>query len=100
MRQIFWHNKIPTCDEATFVVCWALDHAINCNPGGIKGPINIAVLKNNKIGTKNEMKAELINEITMEEHKCSLNGMIEYIRKYKHMNNETHDSTLPKPENS
>ena len=39
MRKVFWKNSPPRLNEGVFAVTWALQHAIDLNPGGIKGPL-------------------------------------------------------------
>ena len=34
MRSIFWGDGLPTVQDGTFAVTWALEHAIEVNPGG------------------------------------------------------------------
>lgn len=45
IRDVFWHEGPPTIKEATFALTWTLDHAIEVNPGGVKGPISVGVLE-------------------------------------------------------
>jgi len=42
---IFCGSKQPNVREAVFLATWTLDHVIETNPGGIAGPIRIAVLE-------------------------------------------------------
>ena len=50
MREIFWPTAQPTMGQAVLAVTWALDHAIAVNPGGVNGPVQIAVLERHKSG--------------------------------------------------
>ncbi len=45
MREIFWDAEPPSLQDGIFATTWALDHAIKVNPGGVNGPVNIAVLE-------------------------------------------------------
>src|SRR5882762_5100743 len=45
MREVFWGRGLPTVQDATFAVTWTLDHAVQINPGGINGPVRIAVME-------------------------------------------------------
>ena len=45
LSELFWPEGEPTLDDGLLVVTWALDHAIKVNPGGVNGPVQIAVLK-------------------------------------------------------
>lgn len=45
LRRIFWNNKAPSLNEAIFASVWALQHAIQTMPGGVSGPVQVAVLE-------------------------------------------------------
>ena len=52
MRSIFWSgDKKPNVKEGVFATAWALDHVIECNPGGVGGPASIAVLESPRRNT-------------------------------------------------
>lgn len=42
---IFCLNGPPSVREATFLTAWAIQHVIDTNPGGVAGPIRIAVIE-------------------------------------------------------
>jgi len=44
IREVMWHDGLPTNQEAVFAVTWTISQAIKLNPGGINGPIQVAVL--------------------------------------------------------
>lgn len=44
MRKIFFPNRLPSLGHGTMLATWALQHAIEVNPGGINGPICLATL--------------------------------------------------------
>lgn len=46
MRKLLWNSGKPSLEEGIFATYWCLQHAIEVNAGGINGPIDIAVLKN------------------------------------------------------
>ena len=75
ISRILWPNNIqPTIQQAVPVVTWTLEHAIEVNPGGVKGPIRIAVLE--KTGLK--YKAREVDDLS--EHKNWISGVEESIR--------------------
>ena len=39
-------TKQPSVREAVFMATWTIDHVIRTNPGGVAGPIRIAVIEN------------------------------------------------------
>ena len=42
---IFCLSGPPSVSEATFLTAWAIQHVIDTNPGGVDGPIRIAVME-------------------------------------------------------
>jgi hypothetical protein len=47
VSRVLWKEEMPTVDEARLGVYWVLNHTIRLAPGGIGGPIRIAVLRKN-----------------------------------------------------
>lgn len=45
LSELFWPSGEPTLDDGLLVVTWTLDHAITVNPGGVNGPVQVAVLR-------------------------------------------------------
>jgi 20S proteasome alpha/beta subunit len=41
IRRLFWKDRLPTSDEGVFAAVWAVQHAIETNPGGVGPPIQI-----------------------------------------------------------
>ena len=46
VARVLWKNQMPTVEYGKFGVYWALNHTITHAPGGVGGPIHIAVLRN------------------------------------------------------
>ncbi len=63
-RSTFWADGPPPLQGGIFTALWALRHACEVNPGGIKDPIRIAVLEWNK----GKMRARQLSEDEMQEH--------------------------------
>lgn len=59
ISRVLWNNAIPTVKDAKFGVYWVLDHTIKLAPGGVGGPIKIAVLQS----VDGKWKAEELPEI-------------------------------------
>lgn len=61
MKKVFWPGGPPPLQGGIFMTFWALMHACELNPGGIKEPIHIAVLakKDGVWGTRFLEKSEL-----------------------------------------
>jgi 20S proteasome alpha/beta subunit len=45
IRKIFWHQGKPSLQEGILATVWAIQHAIDLNPGGINEPIDVAILE-------------------------------------------------------
>ncbi|NOX84055.1 MAG: hypothetical protein GXP06_13935 [Alphaproteobacteria bacterium] len=68
-REVFWKDGPPDLQGGKFTALWALKHACDVNPGGIKGPIKMAVLepaKNGHMARKlnDDDQAELENMVS------------------------------------
>lgn len=77
MRKVFWQDEQPTTQDGIFAVTWALTHAIDCNPGGINGPIQIA-----EMTSKKGNKARLLSDDELAEHRQNVAGVEEHLREY------------------
>ena len=82
MRRVFWHNDPPSCQDAVFAVTWALQHAIDVNPGGINGPLCLAELAPQK---KGRLQARMIPDGEIGEHLENVEGAIVHLRTYPTM---------------
>lgn len=45
ISRVLWKNQMPTLEEGKFGVYWVLDHTIKLAPGGVGGPIKLALLR-------------------------------------------------------
>ena len=50
-------------EKGVFATAWALEHVVDCNPGGVDGPISIAVLERNR----NNLAARRIRDEELDE---------------------------------
>lgn len=66
MREVFWCKGQPSVQDATLAVTWTLDHAVAINPGGVNGPVRVAVLEP---GDKGHFFARLLADSELEEHR-------------------------------
>jgi hypothetical protein len=64
LRKVFWKDGAPTVQGGIFTALWALQHACEVNPGGIKEPIKIATL----IREKGKLRAKLLEDAELAEH--------------------------------
>ena len=72
LRRVFFRGAKPKLKEGIFLVAWALDHAIETNPGGINAPMQIAVLE--KRPDAKRYSARLLDEQQLAEHKAGVDG--------------------------
>ena len=79
MRSVFWKDRPPSVQDGTFAVTWALEHAIEANPGGINGPIRVAVLER---GTTSgaSLSARFLDDWELEEHKENIAAAKDQLR--------------------
>lgn len=80
MRKIFWDSEKPTVADAKFITTWALTHAIEVNPGGIKGPIQMAAIRKNDRG---RYSAAIISDEEIQEHMDIVNNAESYLTNFK-----------------
>jgi len=78
-REVFWGDDPPTVQEAIFATTWMLDHAVKVNPGGVNGPIRIAVMES----VRGDWKARLLSEDELLEHQGSVAAAKDALRHYK-----------------
>jgi 20S proteasome alpha/beta subunit len=96
IREVMWHDGLPSTREAAFAVTWTLSHAIKLNPGGINGPIQIATLAYDK----GKLTARELTEEEVELHQQSVDGAIAHLRQYRETlrgNNSASVPDIPKP---
>ena len=65
VSRILWPNGQPSVRQAMLAVTWTLDHAVTFNPGGVGGPLMIAVLKSDDTA----YKAEIVSNEDLHEHR-------------------------------
>jgi len=79
MREVFWRTGPPSLSGGLFVATWTLDHAIDVNVGGVKGPIQIAVLSEANDG---QLRAETIPDPSLGEHRQNIDGAKKALLEY------------------
>lgn len=84
MRNVFWTDgRQPNVREGVFATAWALEHVVDCNPGGVDGPISIAVLEVKKKNlSARRIKDEELSEIRehIDEAKTRLRDFIIHLQ--------------------
>lgn len=96
VRRIFWKDTPPKLSGGIFAVLWALEHIIDLNPGGIKGPPQMAVLEHSEGG----FRARMLEDSELDEHKGSVRGAEDHLEKYKEILGGKSDKKIPEPPNS
>ena len=94
MRRVFWKDSMPGVADATFVATWTLQHAIDLNPGGINGPVQMAVIRKNP--EKGKYVAHLMSDSELQEHINNVDSAEAYLSEYKDiLLGEGVDSAIP-----
>lgn len=94
IHEVFWDKGLPTVTDAVFAVKWTLDQAVKYNPGGINGPIRIAILEN----VADKLKARLLSDDDLSEHDENINECKEVLRSLRDKHQLTNGSipNIPK----
>ncbi len=97
IREVFWEKGQPKRKDGLFATVWALQHAIDLNPGGIKGPIQLAELTLDK---QNNPHARKLGKEEIDEHKQNMEGAKTALRNYRDemLDNKSAKDLPPKPE--
>lgn len=81
IRKVFWDDGMPNCQDAAFAVYWAIQHAIDVNPGGVNGPVSIGVLKH----IDNKFTATVLTQEQLAAHAENVNAAERHLRQYKNV---------------
>lgn len=92
MREVFWKTGPPTLSDGEFVATWTLDHAIEVNVGGVKGPIQLAVLGPD---SKGRLRAKQLSEAYLGEHRQNIKGAKEALLNYCTSLHKPGDEKIP-----
>ena len=94
-RRVFWKDdKPPSLSNGIFATVWALQHAIDLNTGGIKDPIQVAVLEKGKNGAC----ARILEEKELVEHRTNISSLEDYIGEYLTLLSGDPDKEVPEVE--
>jgi 20S proteasome alpha/beta subunit len=96
MRRALFRHSRPKLNEAIFAVRWTLLQAIDLNPGGIKGPPQIGVLRRDPSGQ--HYVARLLTDGEIAEHQSNVDGAEDYLAKYREkLSGQSESTTMPPP---
>lgn len=93
IRRVFWQDGPPNVNGGVFAATWTLQMAIELNPGGINGPINIAVLEKDKTG---KLKSRMLTPADLQEHEQKIGEMAAYIREFSQKDKAEVAPDIPK----
>lgn len=91
VTRVLWGNQMPDVERGKFGVYWVLDHTIKLAPGGVGGPIKLAVLRQ----INGQWKAE---EIDTQEAAEYINALETHIGQYAPQATIEQAPTNPIPE--
>lgn len=78
MRSVFWDSGMPSLQDGIFIATWTLTHTIRVNPGGVNGPIQMAILTVAKQGPS----ARMLSPDELEEHAENVSGAEAHLKLY------------------
>jgi 20S proteasome alpha/beta subunit len=76
----FCPTGLPTVREAIFLATWVIEHVIHTNPGGVAGPIRMAVLERNGTGV---FGAREVPDTEIEEHRQAVESAVAALRSWR-----------------
>ena len=96
IRKTFWGNDPPNRQEGIFAATMVLKLGCEMAPGGVAGPIQMAVLSSDR-SSKGKLYARRLEEVELSEHEENVEAAIEYFKKYRDILHEKPTQELPKP---
>ncbi len=64
LKEVFWSSSVPNVNDGIFAAKWTLDNAVSWNPGGVNGPVRIAVLEM----VSDKYQARILHDDELQEH--------------------------------
>jgi hypothetical protein len=80
LSDIFCQSGHPTVREAVFLATWTVQHVIDVNPGGVAGPIRVAVFEKADAGM---FIARELPDTEIAEHKQAVESAAEALRDWR-----------------
>lgn len=91
LRKVFWPGGPPPIQGGIFMALWALMHACELNPGGIKEPIHIAVLAK-KDGA---WRTRFLESAELAEHADMVSNAMRHLASFKAVVEGTAGAAVP-----
>lgn len=79
LRKVFFAGGPPKLQDGKFLAFWALTHVIQLNPGGVNGPVQLAVLAKGDDG----IAASLLEEEELQEHHEAVKAAEDHLQCFK-----------------
>jgi 20S proteasome alpha/beta subunit len=76
----FCEGNQPSVREALFLATWTVEHVIHTNPGGVAGPIRVAILKNDRTGVCTAME---VVDAEIDEHREAIESATQALRYWR-----------------
>lgn len=96
LRKVYWQDEPPALQGGIFMAAWALQHACEVNPGGIKEPVILAVLAREK----GKWRARMIDQEELAEHQNMVAEATKHMAAFKDIVEgkvKASDVPMPKP---
>lgn len=94
LKRVLWKDRRPTLPEGRFGASWTVRHAIQTNPGGVGGKLQLVSLATDGKGKPEIERVD--SEGPEQEHFQSIDSVEEAIRKHVRGEGET-TSEVPRP---
>ena len=75
LRRVFWRDSSLTLQDGIFATVWTLQHAIKESPGGLSGPVEVAILDSNG--------AKMLPSDELEDHLQHVDSFENDMKKYR-----------------
>jgi len=95
MRRVFCPKSPPQLATGIFITAWTLEHTIDVNPGGIKGPFHLAILKRD-VAAKGKFVAKELDEAELDEHYNNVEAAYKHLGEYAYIISGKDAPELPK----
>lgn len=83
LKKVFFPDSLPNLQEGKFITTWALQQAIELNPGGVNAPIQIATISSEK--SERSPSSKLLEPEEISEHLNNVSEAESHLRNYRDM---------------
>ncbi|MBY0462659.1 MAG: hypothetical protein K2Q34_05725 [Alphaproteobacteria bacterium] len=97
IKNVFWkRNTVPEVSVGIFSALMALNLAIQVNPGGINGPVHVAVIRKDN---ENKYYCRKLHEDELSSHQANCDEALRYFAQYSHVFDKDVNSShlIPQP---